>query len=60
MWTQVQFLAARDVDNIVVVSNGRLAEQGKYADLIAAGGQFASLVEAQQKKQEVPSNECDA
>ncbi|KAH7478470.1 Leptomycin B resistance protein pmd1 [Fusarium oxysporum f. sp. matthiolae] len=37
----------RDADNIVVMSKGRIVEQGKHDDLIALGGTYAKLVQAQ-------------
>ncbi|KAI0192134.1 multidrug resistance protein 1, 2, 3 [Astrocystis sublimbata] len=38
----------RHADNIVVMSNGSVVEQGTHADLIARDGHYASLVRAQQ------------
>ncbi|KAI0472515.1 multidrug resistance protein 1, 2, 3 [Xylaria cf. heliscus] len=38
----------RHADNIVVMSNGCVVEQGTHADLIARDGHYASLVRAQQ------------
>ncbi|GAA0584145.1 ABC transporter ATP-binding protein [Kribbella sandramycini] len=32
-----------DVDQIVVVDNGLIAERGRHADLVGAGGRYASL-----------------
>ncbi len=32
-----------DVDQIVVLDGGRIAERGRHADLVAAGGRYASL-----------------
>ncbi len=37
----------RDADRIVVVDAGRVVEDGTYAQLLAAGGAFAALHEAQ-------------
>lgn len=37
----------RDADRIVVVDDGRIVEQGAYAELLALGGLFARLHEAQ-------------
>jgi ATP-binding cassette, subfamily B, multidrug efflux pump len=37
----------RDADRIVVVDAGRIVEQGSYAQLLAAGGAFSALHEAQ-------------
>jgi ATP-binding cassette, subfamily B, multidrug efflux pump len=35
----------RRADRIIVMENGRIIEQGTHADLIAAGGHYADLVE---------------
>jgi ATP-binding cassette subfamily B protein len=32
-----------DVDQIVVIDEGRVAERGRHADLLAAGGRYAGL-----------------
>src|SRR5712671_3389119 len=37
----------RDADQVVVLEHGRIAEQGRYADLLARGGVFSSLVATQ-------------
>jgi ATP-binding cassette subfamily B protein len=37
----------RDADRIVVIKDGMIAEVGKHAELIAAGGYYASLVTRQ-------------
>ncbi len=37
----------RDADRIVVIDAGRIAEEGTYAQLLAAGGLFSRLHEAQ-------------
>lgn len=38
----------RELDRIVVVSGGRIVENGRHEDLLAAGGLYASLYRAQQ------------
>ena len=38
----------RDCDRILVLDGGRIAEEGTYAELMAAGGLFAELVRRQQ------------
>lgn len=37
----------RDADLILVMEDGRIVEQGTHADLLAAGGAFATLYAAQ-------------
>lgn len=37
----------RNADNIVVMRDGKVVEQGTYTDLIAAGGAFAAMVDLQ-------------
>lgn len=37
----------RDADRVIVLDNGRIAEQGSYTELLAAGGDFAALHAAQ-------------
>ncbi|MEV4759315.1 ABC transporter ATP-binding protein [Micromonospora sp. NPDC049559] len=35
--------AVRDADHIVVLAEGRIVEQGRHAELLAAGGEYARL-----------------
>jgi len=37
----------RDADRVIVVEQGRIVEQGPFGDLLAAGGAFARLYDAQ-------------
>ncbi|KAF7594199.1 hypothetical protein BBP40_009903 [Aspergillus hancockii] len=37
----------RNADNIVVMSNGKIVEQGQHNELVAGGGAYANLVKAQ-------------
>jgi ATP-binding cassette subfamily B multidrug efflux pump len=37
----------RDADVILVMENGRIVEQGNHATLLAAGGAYARLYQAQ-------------
>ncbi|KAI0107924.1 P-loop containing nucleoside triphosphate hydrolase protein [Hypoxylon sp. NC0597] len=37
----------RNADNIVVMSKGRIVEQGRHEDLVSRGGAYAALVKAQ-------------
>jgi ATP-binding cassette subfamily B protein len=34
----------RDADEIIVLDRGQVAERGSHADLLAAGGHYAALV----------------
>jgi ABC-type multidrug transport system fused ATPase/permease subunit len=42
-----------DADQIVVMDRGRIAEQGRHADLLAAGGAYARLFEDQRPATDV-------
>lgn len=39
----------RDADNIIVMNNGQIAEQGRHDELLAAGGLYARLWQRQQE-----------
>jgi ABC-type transport system involved in Fe-S cluster assembly fused permease/ATPase subunit len=39
-----------DADNIVVLDQGEIVEQGSHSELINSGGHYASLWQAQQKQ----------
>jgi ATP-binding cassette subfamily B protein len=41
-----------DADNIIVLKNGKLAEQGKHDELLAAKGEYARMWQLQQKQQD--------
>ena len=38
----------RNADRIVVIEDGRVAETGTHAELLAAGGEYAALYNAQE------------
>ena len=40
-----------DADNIIVLKNGRLAEQGSHDELLTANGEYARMWQLQQKQQ---------
>ena len=40
-----------DADNIIVLKNGQLAEQGSHQQLLAAAGEYARMWQLQQKQQ---------
>jgi ABC-type multidrug transport system fused ATPase/permease subunit len=42
-----------DADRILVLDEGRLVEQGRHADLAAAGGVYARLWEGQKLAEEL-------
>ena len=42
-----RFSTVRMADLIVVLTDGRIAEDGSHLELLAAGGQYAELFEAQ-------------
>lgn len=41
----------RDADRIVVIRSGRIVEQGRHADLMAAGGAYAELYRTYEQQQ---------
>ena len=45
--------AVQDADLILVLDDGRVAEQGTHAELVAAGGLYASLYRKQQLEEEI-------
>jgi ATP-binding cassette subfamily B protein len=42
-----RFSTVRMADRILVLSDGRIAEQGSHSSLVARGGQYAELFELQ-------------
>jgi ATP-binding cassette subfamily B protein len=45
--------AVQDADQIVVLDEGRVAERGTHAELVAAGGRYAAMVRKQQLEEEL-------
>jgi ATP-binding cassette subfamily B multidrug efflux pump len=43
----------RNADHIVVLDDGRVVEEGKHADLVAAGGLYARLAQEQELEEEL-------
>ena len=43
----VKAMADNDIGSLVVMDRGRIAEIGKHADLLAAGGMYAGLYNSQ-------------
>jgi ATP-binding cassette subfamily B protein len=51
--------AIRDASWIIVLDEGRIVEQGRHADLIAAGGRYWSLLSRQQLEESIEAGESD-
>jgi len=47
-----------DADRILVLDQGEIVEQGTHDDLLAKGGAYAGLWQAQQKKKNAPSEDA--
>ena len=45
--------AVQDADQILVLADGRVSERGTHAELVAAGGEYASMVRKQQLEAEL-------
>ena len=45
--------AVQDADQIVVLDDGRVSERGTHAELVAAGGEYATMVRKQQLEDEL-------
>jgi ATP-binding cassette subfamily B protein len=49
--------AIRDASWIIVLDEGRIVEQGKHADLLAAGGRYWALLSRQQLEEAIESED---
>ena len=49
--------AIRDASWIIVLDEGRIVEQGKHADLLAAGGRYWALLNRQQLEEAIESDD---
>ena len=49
--------AVRDASWIIVLEQGRIVEEGKHADLLAAGGRYWSLLNRQQLEESIEEDE---
>ncbi|KDP36900.1 hypothetical protein JCGZ_08191 [Jatropha curcas] len=49
----------RDVDSIIVLKNGQVAESGNHLDLISKGGEYATLVSLQVSEHPTHSSSMD-
>jgi len=49
--------AIRDASWIIVLDEGRIVEQGRHVDLIAAGGRYWTLLSRQQLEESIESGE---
>ena len=52
--------ALRNADQIVVLSEGKIAELGSHSELVTQGGWYARLARAQALEEELQSIEGDA
>jgi ATP-binding cassette subfamily B protein len=52
--------AIRDASWIVVLDGGRVVEQGRHEDLLAAGGRYWSLLRRQQLVESIEDEQADA
>ena len=51
--------AIRDAEWIIVLDEGRIVEQGRHGDLIAAGGRYWSLLSRQQLEEAIEADGAD-
>lgn len=51
--------AVRDATSIIVLEQGRIVEQGKHADLFAAGGRYWSLLNRQQLEESIEDEDAE-
>ena len=49
--------ALRDADRIIVLRDGRVAEQGTHAELLSLDGEYARLARAQALEEEIEAME---
>jgi ATP-binding cassette subfamily B protein len=49
--------AIRDASWIIVLDEGRIVEQGKHHDLIAAGGRYWALLSRQQLEESIEADD---
>ena len=50
----------RHADQIIVLDHGRIVERGKHAELLAGGGHYADLYQAQFAGQEATQARIDS
>jgi ATP-binding cassette subfamily B protein len=52
--------AVRDASWIIVLDEGRIVEQGRHAELIAAGGRYWTLLRRQQLEDAIEDDGADS
>ncbi len=54
-----RFSSVRHADSVVIIEHGRVIEQGTHAELVAAGGRYATLFRLQAERFTEDDEECE-